>query len=141
MGEIISEHYDPKTLLQVSGAMYDEGLDPPRFTCNADACTAAGNGRSHPFAAWVSPSPAAMPPQAAPIPGAPPAPPGGPMPAGAPIDPEALKMQRKEQMITDAILLLRNDKLRGFRIDIETDSTVAGDAQAEKEAASSSWKA
>jgi hypothetical protein len=29
MGEIISEHYSPETLLQVSGAMYDEGLDPP----------------------------------------------------------------------------------------------------------------
>lgn len=44
-----------------------------------------------------------------------------------------MKQQRKEAMIADAIMLLRNDKLRGFRIDIETDSTVAGDAQAEKE--------
>jgi hypothetical protein len=141
MGEIISEHYDPKTLLQVSGAMFDEGLDPPICRRNADACTARQ---------WALPSlrslafrlpPAAMPPQAAPIPGAPPAPPGGPMPAGAPIESPEAKMARKEQMITDAIMLLRNDKLRGFRIDIETDSTVAGDAQAEKEAASSSWKA
>jgi hypothetical protein len=29
MGELIAEHYSPETLLQVSGAMYDEGLDPP----------------------------------------------------------------------------------------------------------------
>jgi len=37
------------------------------------------------------------------------------------------------QMIAEAIVLLRQDKLRGFRIDIETDSTVQGDAAQEKE--------
>jgi hypothetical protein len=29
MGEIISEHFNPKTLIQVSGALFDEGFDPP----------------------------------------------------------------------------------------------------------------
>lgn len=48
-------------------------------------------------------------------------------------EPPEQKQQRKMAMIADAIMLLRNDKLRGFRIDIETDSTVAGDAQQEKE--------
>ena len=42
------------------------------------------------------------------------------------------KQQRKMQMIAEAIALLRQDKLRGFRIDIETDSTVQGDAEQEK---------
>lgn len=36
--------------------------------------------------------------------------------------------------IAAAIDLLRKDKLRGFRIDIETDSTIAGDAQQDKQA-------
>lgn len=31
-----------------------------------------------------------------------------------------------------AVGLLRNDKLRGFRVDIETDSTIAGDTEADK---------
>jgi len=35
-------------------------------------------------------------------------------------------------MIAQALELLKNDKLRGFRIDIETDSTIQGDAQEEK---------
>ncbi len=42
------------------------------------------------------------------------------------------KMQRKMELIASAIALLRQDKIRGFRIDIETDSTVQGDAMQEK---------
>ena len=37
-------------------------------------------------------------------------------------------------MIAQAIAMLRNDKMRGFRIDIETDSTIQPDAQQEKQA-------
>jgi len=44
-----------------------------------------------------------------------------------------MKQARKDKMLADAIMLLKNDKLRGFRIDIETDSTVAGNAEQEKE--------
>jgi hypothetical protein len=50
-----------------------------------------------------------------------------------PPEPADQKMQRKMALIADAIALLRQDKLRGFRIDIETDSTIQGDAQQEKE--------
>ena len=46
------------------------------------------------------------------------------------------KQQRKLQMIMEAIALLRQDKLRGFRIDIETDSTIQGDMEQEKAARS-----
>jgi hypothetical protein len=40
---------------------------------------------------------------------------------------------QKIMQIQQAIGLLRQDKLRGFRIDIETDSTVQGDIQQQKE--------
>jgi hypothetical protein len=44
---------------------------------------------------------------------------------------QAAAMQEFQQ----ALQILRSDKLRGFRIDIETDSTIQVDAQADKEAA------
>ncbi len=47
-----------------------------------------------------------------------------------PPDPQVLAQQRFEQ----GCKLLRNDKMRTFRIDIETDSTVETDRQAAKEA-------
>lgn len=137
MGEIISEHYDPKTLIQVSGALYDEGLDPPELPQPPQIAS--------PPIAPPTPMAGAMPPQAGPSPAImpppslPPAPAGMPQPgssgfpAGAPMESDEQKMQRKMALIADAIMLLRNDKLRGFRIDIETDSTISGDAEQEKE--------
>lgn len=40
-----------------------------------------------------------------------------------------------QQQFQEALTVLRSDKLRGFRVDIETDSTIQPDAQAAKEAA------
>jgi len=55
------------------------------------------------------------------------------------VDPRQQAAQAAQQKALDefaqAIELLRSDKLRGFRIDIETDSTIQVDAQADKEAA------
>lgn len=45
----------------------------------------------------------------------------------------AAYMQQKQMLIMKAIDLLRQDKLRGFRIDIETDSTIQTDQNEEKE--------
>src|SRR5690606_24674079 len=42
--------------------------------------------------------------------------------------------QQTQQVFEQAIELLKNDKMRTFRIDIETNSTIALDKQAEKEA-------
>jgi hypothetical protein len=42
-------------------------------------------------------------------------------------------MAAKLQQIMAAIALLKNEKLRGFRVDIETDSTISADAQQNKE--------
>lgn len=134
MAEIICEQYGPETLIQVSGALYDEGLDPPALAPQAiNAATLPpqiGHNGGPPMQAVQ-----AMPPQAN-------QPPNG-QPAGMPNVPSATlpqetpeqKDQRKLMMIMDAIDLLRNDKLRGFRIDIETDSTVQNDPAEEKSAA------
>jgi hypothetical protein len=120
MGEIVSEHYSPETLIQVSGAMYDEGLDPPALPSPPLQPSAQPAQMPPPQA--LTPMPAGPQPMAGPAAQAP--------PAG--IEPPEAKMQRKMAMIADAIALLRQDKLRGFRIDIETDSTVQGDAEQEK---------
>jgi hypothetical protein len=136
MGEIVAEHYDAKTLIQVSGAMHDEGLDPPDLPMPAPMPGMMGHNGGPPMAPPIQPSQpglppqAAMPPQAAaPMPGAPPI-----APAGPPQESPEQKQQRKDAMLAEAIVLLKNNKLRGFRIDIETDSTISGDAQEEKAA-------
>lgn len=60
--------------------------------------------------------------------------PGGPPQniVSAPPVPQVPMAPRGLQLIVAAIELLRNERLRGFRVDIETDSTIAGDAQEEK---------
>lgn len=72
---------------------------------------------------------------------------GGP-PMQQPPDPQMMAQQQQamqqaqqqrieqltEQIFQQAVGLLKNDKMRTFRIDIETDSTVEIDKQAEKEA-------
>jgi len=76
----------------------------------------------------------------------PPVQPPAPQPGMQPMPPDPMMMQQLEQqremqieqtaaaIFKQAVELLRNDKMRTFRIDIETDSTVAIDRQAEKEA-------
>lgn len=56
-----------------------------------------------------------------------------PLMGGMP-SPDQIKEQKRMLMALNAIALLRQDKIRGFRIDIETDSTISGNAEAEKEA-------
>lgn len=123
MGEIISEHYSPETLIQVSGAMYDEGLDvPPNPMMGHN-----GGPPLQPSAPPMGPAP--MPPQQMPA-----SPAAGPQSPSLLQPPESMEQKdaRKIEMIAQAIQLLRQDKLRGFRIDIETDSTIQGDAEQEK---------
>lgn len=87
-GEIVAEHFSPRTMIQVSGVMQDEGVIPPQ----------AGIGHN-----------------------------GGP-----PMDEPMQDPNQGMMMIMQALALLRDEKLRGFRIDLETDSTIALDAQTEK---------
>lgn len=44
------------------------------------------------------------------------------------------KQQEQEQRFAQALKILRSDKLRGFRVDIETDSTIADELQQDKAA-------
>lgn len=44
-------------------------------------------------------------------------------------------MQEQQEQFQEALRILRSDKLRGFRVDIETDSTLQADAEADKAAA------
>jgi hypothetical protein len=49
-------------------------------------------------------------------------------------EPQVLQEMTGEQMTPEVMQLLRSDKLRSYRIDIETDSTIFEDAEAEKKA-------
>lgn len=94
------------------------GLTPPAVPPPAGALPAAG-----------APGPVNAPPA-----GAGPMPPMGPFGPGMgmmapPPSPEQLAMQKAADMFQKAVKLLRDDKLRGFRIDIETDSIVEPDQQ------------
>ena len=191
MGEVIAEHYTPEMLINISGAMYDEGIGgpapekpqkpdlpapgmPPGIGHNGVGGPLLG---STPMGAVLAAGiPVARPPVGAPLPGpggipnhpmvgpigpqpAPPQPgmlhagPPAPMAPGMappqpPLPPQLqydLAMQQwqaqmqehlieKQTIIMKAITLLKEDKMRGFRIDIETDSTVQQDAQEDKQA-------
>jgi hypothetical protein len=116
VAEIIAEHWSPQTLVMASSILQDDGL------AAMPAEPAAPN------------APTGPPPNAGPggPPASVPAPQGGPPPmmaAPPPPDPQTVKLQ----MIGQAIALLRSQKLRGFRVDIETDSTIAADANDDKQ--------
>jgi hypothetical protein len=174
MAEVMSTHFSPQSLIEVSGALYEEGLGSP------DMPTLSSLQPPQPGA--PPPGMPPPPPQAAlprpgmpAAPGQPPAPmvaPGGPVPpptgqpgmppgqnvvpfqrpgmpavqpqppagvappqppAPPPMPPELMAKMEGLKRIAAAIGLLRDDKLRGFRVDIEVDSTVYGDAAQEKQ--------
>jgi hypothetical protein len=70
------------------------------------------------------------PPGMPPMGGPPGMPPGGPQ--GQQNMPPQMQVMLALKRIFAAIDLLRNEKLRGFRVDIEVDSTIYGDSQQEK---------
>jgi len=137
VGEIIAEHFSPETLIQMTG-MLPVVLDeiqsalpsmPPQGS--SPSGMAPGMGGGPPGAPpGAAPQPALAPPQPAGPPGM--APPQGGMmvPQPPPPDPQQIALQ----VFAQALELLKNDKMRTFRIDIETDSTVEADAVMEKEA-------
>lgn len=57
---------------------------------------------------------------------------GQPAPPQPPIPPEMQQLMQ-QPTIDEVVQLLRNDSVRGFRIDIETDSTIEPDEDAEKQ--------
>jgi hypothetical protein len=175
MADIMAQHFSPQSLVEVSGAMFEEGLGVSQDEMQQAA-----------MPPQAPPAPPVAAPQGAPMPGAPPgmppqmpqpmAPPGGtnvvpfqprppmmpsmpgaapppaiprpamPMPGAPPVappvapglpmppppDPMQIAVQQAVQRIDQAIALIRNERLRGFRVDIEVDSTIFGDAAQEK---------
>ncbi len=172
-GELIAEHFSPKTLWQVSdfGTWYKTST---RGLAQATAMPAApvvppglsGPGGGRPFLAGGAPpagaalspsmsgpagipippqarSPMPAPAQATTAPGQPAAgvtsmgastSPMGPLPGQPSGDPDSgIGLPDAQTLFLAAIKLLRDEKLRGFKIDIETDSTIEPDAQMEKD--------
>lgn len=174
MADIMASHYSPQSLIEVSGALLEEGLgaaDMPPMSALTGAQPMPGAPQpggpppmpAPPMLGHNGPPPGPMPGQA-PAPGAvstppqaPPAMPSGPSnvvpfpappgvspPAGPPvpspmgaggqmaIPPEVQAKFEALQRIANAIRLLRDERLRGFRVDIEVDTTIYGDAAQEK---------
>lgn len=175
MADIMSQHFSPQSLVEVSGALYEEGLGPDDMpdlsSFNSPPPQLPGHGAGPPRPGALpggpptptaappgAPAPAPTPPQG-PLPGALPAPqaqpgtnvvpfkpPGLPVPQqppGAPqMGPGAPQPQPNPQVqakmaalqrIMAGIKLIRDEALRGFRVDIEVDSTIYADAAQEKQ--------
>ncbi len=143
--EIISEQFSPEILAEMTGMVpfiADEiraEAPPPAPPMPPPMMGHNGGPPLSPVAAPSGPPagpPAAMPPAGQM--GPPPSPGGPPLPMPPPPpDPQVLAQKRFEQ----GCELLRNDKMRTFRLDIETDSTVEADRQAAKEAVSEMFMA
>lgn len=154
MADIMSQHFSPQSLVEASGAMYEEGLgvdyDSLQKLQNAAPPPQAipspmgmppnqGNGGlalppapGGPNVVPFTPRAGTMPMQGMPL-GGPVAPPVAPgLPGPPPPNPMQIALQQAVQRIDGAIGLLRNERLRGFRVDIEVDSTIFGDAASEK---------
>lgn len=127
--EIISEQFSPEILAEMTG-MLAFIADEIKAESPAQISPMMGhNGgpQMNPLSGGTSPPPVA----GAPGGGLPSA--GQPPMNGVPV-PLPDPMQQAQQRFTQACELLRNDKMRTFRIDIETDSTIEPDRQAAKEA-------
>ena len=183
VAEVIAKHFQPATLIEISGILYEEGIDPASMqpvVPDAPPIAPPMPGSAPGMPPQLGPPQMAppMPPQAPgmgppgmppPMPMTPPGqsmaaplvpgqplpapsapgtsvvpfqppgmpapmpPPGGmgmPPPGGAPLlSPYVLQVVGR---IKKAIDLLKNDIPRGYRIDIETDTMIAGDVQQER---------
>jgi hypothetical protein len=185
IADIMSQHFSDQSMVEASGAMYEEGLGqvdfasasetqeimqqllgpqgmqpqlpgPPQQLALPPPTPPAGGVPPMGGSPMPVPAPGGMPgapggglpPQGPPpmgLPGQPPTPalPGGigqpPMMAGGPpgmqtpqLPPELVKQLVGMKRIKDGLGLIRNEKLRGFRVDIEVDSTIYGDSNQEK---------
>lgn len=135
--EIIAEHFEPQKLAEMTGFKYIDAAAMQQMMMQQQM--AQQQAMRPPMPPMGMPQgqpgmpqggPPGMPPQmngqAAPMP-QPPAPPPEPDIGGLITD--------------DMIKIMRNDKLRSYRIDVETDSTVFEDAEAEKAARTELLKA
>jgi hypothetical protein len=186
MADIMCQHFSPQSLIEASGALYEEGLGPddmPDLSAMQppapQALPIGGQGGGQlgfkppmpgappapmglpppamghngppagplpgaapqqpsnvvPFTGQPRPAMPGMPPPAPPMPGAPPQMPGQmpALPGQPPVPPEMMAKMVAIQRILKAIGLLRDERLRGFRVDIEVDSTIFPDQAQDKQ--------
>lgn len=162
MADIMCQHFSPQSLIEASGALYEQGLGPDDMP-DLSALAPAPTPQQPPQPMLPGAAPPAMgqkppmgAPPALPAPGQPSnvvpftgqmrppapgmAPPPAPMPGQGmilppqpPIPPEIKAKLDALQRISKSIQLLRDEKLRGFRVDIEVDSTIYPDQQQDKQ--------
>ncbi len=127
-GEIIAEQFSPDILAQMTGMIpfiTDElkNTAPPQPPAPPMQPGMGHNG-GPPLSAGPQQPNGPQPPASLPAPGG-----AAPMMPPAPPDPQMIA----QQIFQQAVELLKNDKMRTFRIDIETDSTIEVDKQAAKD--------
>lgn len=114
--EIVAEKFQPETLWRLSGLVFPTEQQKEMLKAQVQQMAAQQQQQAAPA------------PQQ---PGQPPAPP--------PASPKAPDIPQEDQDILDKptqeqlVQLMKDDGLRSYRIDIETDSTIASDEQAEKQ--------
>lgn len=150
MADIMCQHFSNQSLVEASGAMFEEGLGvdvqalenqriasmqpPPKPPAQAPGMVGP-SPQQPPIGGNVVPFTPRSP---APMPNGPPAPVQAPpvapgLPPVPPPDPVTMAIQQASQRIQQAIGLLRDERMRGFRVDIEVDSTIYGDLDQEKQ--------
>lgn len=134
--QVICKHFSKKSIVEMSGALYDEGLGFSDIQ-NFLASGALDGVDSPPLQALPSPQGASPQPPSVPggpslpMAGSPGAGPGGPSPMSPALSPYT-KLITAVLKIDKAINLLRDDIARGFRVDIETDSTIVADEEQDR---------
>lgn len=119
--EVVAEKFQPETLMELTGLKF-----PTKDELAQQQAQQAmmGHNGGPPMQGQA---PQGMPPQA--MPGQPQQPMAQPAQAMAPTD----NPEDAHVTIDDIVQLLRDDKLRSYRLDIESDSTVVPDEQADKD--------
>ncbi|MDR9783849.1 hypothetical protein [Rhizobium redzepovicii] len=108
-GEIICDQFQPETLMLVSGIQLPTAAQKQQVQMQMQQMQMAAQqaGMRAQQMGQQPPPPPEMPPQ--------------------------LQQMMEQPTIDEVVQLLRNDSVRGFRIDIETDSTIEPDEDAEKQ--------
>jgi len=113
MTDIIANHFQIETIKQISGVRLLTNQEKALYS-QASGVVTNGGQNSQP-----------------PVPGQPPmAPQPPPLPPG--ITPDQMQQMLEDPSWEDVEQLIRNQALRCFRIDIETDSTIKADEESEK---------
>ncbi|NEH87758.1 hypothetical protein GR239_27655 [Rhizobium leguminosarum] len=110
-GEIICDQFQPETLMLVSGIQLPTAAQKQQVQMQMQQQQMQQQQAAMRAQQMGQPAPPPQPPQ---------------------IPPEVQKMM-EQPTIDEVVQLLRNDSVRGFRIDIETDSTIEPDEDAEKQ--------